>query len=595
MPSHTHSTRSRTGRSSSNRTDKPKAHKKSPVASDRVTRQSSRVVSGSKRPASPTASEAPKAKRTKKNGDKKGLAMSKPAKAHAQVPRRPAIEIPSDSSSSDSSDSSSDDKDDDAKSVSNDSEDDDLLEMSGESLRSQLEKERIKVPAAASRALPNDTHTRDVSPPLLPQLGNPEEEPVNGKPDRNLSTQDSDQSHSSSESDVDSDSNSDSDSSSSDEEDHLLTTRRGTDSKRRNESSRDKARRLEKPQFQDTKTHTSRSHRRSQSDTLSRRRHPSDVNAGWPAQAHYVPILPNARSLSIRSQPLPLRQTIQAAIRQELGDLAFGNAFPDTGTEAFNKYHRNVLVKSAKDLGHRKLASRLRRDPEIVKPVASVINSRAARLRTDCKEVTDGAVTGFYLGTTPADQVKQRLVFLITEMNYIYPTKDNSQASSHEKDSYCRNLFYFQSLNTDRPYCHPAIIATIKQCFFLNERGSIANNHASRFTSSIDTEPGKSELEVPIPMVCLVSAMIHASLQMREDSEVGSQSSKGFRTEQYDHIYRSHHLFLETLRGSHRTLPIFHSVMHELYMAVCRSKSTTAATFSQRAMARLTIPSDDTV
>lgn len=53
---------------------------------------------------------------------------------------------------------------------------------------------------------------------------------------------------------------------------------------------------------------------------------------------------------------------------------------------------------------------------------------------------------------------------------------------------------------------HPAIISSIKNCFFTTtRRGSLADKYAAYFSSSIEDGPRKDDLELPIPMVCLIA------------------------------------------------------------------------------------------
>jgi Domain of unknown function (DUF6532) len=64
---------------------------------------------------------------------------------------------------------------------------------------------------------------------------------------------------------------------------------------------------------------------------------------------------------------------------------------------------------------------------------------------------------------------------------------------------------------------HPAIISSIKDCFFTNARcGSLADKYAARFSSSIKDGPRKDEMELPIPMVCLIATT--ASLFLSKSS-----------------------------------------------------------------------------
>ena len=64
-----------------------------------------------------------------------------------------------------------------------------------------------------------------------------------------------------------------------------------------------------------------------------------------------------------------------------------------------------------------------------------------------------------------------------------------------------------------RAYFHPAIVASIRDCFFNGARGSLADKHEASFTSSIAEGSGKDERELPIAMVSLIATSVsHLSL-----------------------------------------------------------------------------------
>ncbi|KAJ8507316.1 hypothetical protein ONZ45_g10302 [Pleurotus djamor] len=460
--------------------------------------------------------------------------------------------VPSDSESSDDSKSeSSEDSEDNSES------DGDLRGLDAEALRSQFRDESVTVarrPSSDSELEDIDT-TRSQSAHVHQdsESDDPKEEEFKeAKPSLFLSDDD-------------------------DDDDEDLYTKVAAKS-RRSESSRDKARRLEQPRFQDAKPKTpgSRSRQIHHSPSRTSRSHsasprsPRDVNDGWESEAHYEPIGPMSRSLSLKHQPTAFRETLQAAICFVTGDLAFDTAYPDTSVERHVKYHRQALIKCATSLGYTQLTRRFQKDTELVKLAATVLSSRFSKARTDCKEVTDAQIEGFYLGTTPPNQVKERLAFLINDMNYIYPISTGNGP---------------QALDTKRPYWHPAIIASLKHTFFLRDRGSIVNNHSARFKSSISDAPGNTQLEVPIAMVCLVSTMIHASLQLRKDPVAGGTKATAFKADEFEDVYRGHQMFLQDLQRTR--LKRFHELMHGLYNLLCTSTSTSAVTMSQRAMARL--------
>jgi hypothetical protein len=64
------------------------------------------------------------------------------------------------------------------------------------------------------------------------------------------------------------------------------------------------------------------------------------------------------------------------------------------------------------------------------------------------------------------------------------------------------------AVNTKRPYFNPCVISSIKEFFFTGSRGSLAQKNEASFSSSINDGPEKNELELPIPMACLVATTV---------------------------------------------------------------------------------------
>ncbi|KAF8814198.1 hypothetical protein BYT27DRAFT_7266604 [Phlegmacium glaucopus] len=259
-----------------------------------------------------------------------------------------------------------------------------------------------------------------------------------------------------------------------------------------------------------------------------------DVNLRWPDEAHYTPVLPKARNLSIREQPLPMRRIICAAFTLVTGNSLFNSAYPSAEKVEFETYHRDVFIKCAKCLKYFKIVKHLQCDDELVKLCACVINARISNLHTQCKKVTDGKVEGFYQLLAGEEAIKRVKALTDEDQDYIYPI----------------------------------------------------NPHETCFSSSMEDGPGKDELELPIPMVCIVATTTHASL---DDWSQGYKRSKSdFRADAYEYIYRGHELFLNTL---HEKEPEFyHSLMSDLYKAVAVKGVHSATHMANNAMARLNLP-----
>jgi hypothetical protein len=99
-----------------------------------------------------------------------------------------------------------------------------------------------------------------------------------------------------------------------------------------------------------------------------------DVNGEWPVEAHYVPVLPNARNLSIREQPPPMRRMIRAAVTRVTGDCLFDSAYPVAAKVEFETFYRNIFISCAKHLKYSAIVKRLQRDDELVKLFTRVVS-----------------------------------------------------------------------------------------------------------------------------------------------------------------------------------------------------------------------------
>jgi len=97
------------------------------------------------------------------------------------------------------------------------------------------------------------------------------------------------------------------------------------------------------------------------------------VNKGWPAEAHYIPVVAGARTLGVTLQPPPLKRTFKNAIRVAIGNAMFDCAYPPVDNEKPVVYYCKILYKAAKSSGHRALAKRFQDDAELVKLASSVV------------------------------------------------------------------------------------------------------------------------------------------------------------------------------------------------------------------------------
>ncbi|KJA19342.1 hypothetical protein HYPSUDRAFT_143866 [Hypholoma sublateritium FD-334 SS-4] len=270
-----------------------------------------------------------------------------------------------------------------------------------------------------------------------------------------------------------------------------------------------------------------------------------NVNNNWPEEAHYTPVAPGARNISIKDQPTPMRRMIRTSVNDVTGHFIFESAYPAANQAEFETFHRDVFLRCARRLEYPEITKRLKDDYELVKLCARVINARISLLRTQSKGITDKKVEGFYQLVSGSEAEKRVKELTNEDQNYIYPMT-------------------LGAVDTNRPYYHPCIISSIKEAFFTGSRGTLSQKYQARFRSTILEGPKKSELELPIAMVCIIATSAHASL---DDWSQGYKRTKSdFRADAYESIYRGHELFLTTLQTERPDF--FHGLMSGLYNAV---------------------------
>ncbi|GLB45106.1 hypothetical protein LshimejAT787_2000110 [Lyophyllum shimeji] len=280
---------------------------------------------------------------------------------------------------------------------------------------------------------------------------------------------------------------------------------------------------------------------------------PANVNARWPLQAHYNPPPPGSRNLSLTSQPAPLHTLIKAAIRQVTGDALFVDMYPSVAT--IDDYFRQVLIKTANDLEYFALSDRLTTDKPLVDFISRLLGTRLSNVRCGAKKITLPKVeTSFNLGGT-SDERQEKAKALLASHDYMYPRL---------KDG---NLI----LRT-KPFHHPIIVSSMREYFFSATRGSMASKHAARFASSIPSGPQALELEVPLPMVCTIATAVYASIN---DWSSGFLKKSEFNADEYEDVYRGHEMFLNNIRTSKPGA--YHRLMADLYKDVSDSQAAPSA------------------
>ncbi|KAF9492150.1 hypothetical protein BDN71DRAFT_1433455 [Pleurotus eryngii] len=134
----------------------------------------------------------------------------------------------------------------------------------------------------------------------------------------------------------------------------------------------------------------------------------------WHPMMKMIPIISPAHILGVKNQLTPMRAVIKAAIKQVTSDIIFATAYPAVDITSFTTYHCHALVEGARSLGYNHLVKRFKKDSELLKLTAAVVdhscqfhytvNSQTLHIHTHFKEMTDSKIEGFYLSvTTPTD------------------------------------------------------------------------------------------------------------------------------------------------------------------------------------------------
>ena len=99
---------------------------------------------------------------------------------------------------------------------------------------------------------------------------------------------------------------------------------------------------------------------------------PLRINKGWPAEAHFEQPKQGSRIISLKDQPAPLNKTLSRAIREAIGDMLFGSAFPSIDENY--KHHRKLLRGCARELKFDRLAERFSRDVDFGVAMSRLVN-----------------------------------------------------------------------------------------------------------------------------------------------------------------------------------------------------------------------------
>ncbi|KAI0738178.1 hypothetical protein C8Q80DRAFT_1114055, partial [Daedaleopsis nitida] len=236
----------------------------------------------------------------------------------------------------------------------------------------------------------------------------------------------------------------------------------------------------------------------------------------------------------LNAQHSHVRETIRAAFISLEADLVFVDSFPND----LGRSHTvaKALREASKILGLHGLTQRLNVDDTFLRALSALPKQRISTFRSSIKKITDAHILVHY-DLNPAE-CEEKIPKLFAHMNYIYPG--------------ARDVLPYNS-----PYQNPLLDAVLRTAFFTGQ-SSIANKHPYRFMSSLPQRP--EEKEVPMAMLALVGAAVHASLS---EWKTGTFKAISFSADSYLDVYYEHITLLQVIKD--KNVRGYHKMMHRLY------------------------------
>ncbi|KAH9975423.1 hypothetical protein BGW80DRAFT_1250991 [Lactifluus volemus] len=297
---------------------------------------------------------------------------------------------------------------------------------------------------------------------------------------------------------------------------------------------------------------------------------PDDLEEYTAVGVSYVPPERGQRSLSLNHQPPLVRALIKPAIHYMVGETLFRNAYiPLPDQEAFI---RGLLTRLASSISSQALQDLVHEDERFVWLVTQLLLTRVSNIRGQVKKAVMPKVESLFAIPHDSEECKTYIKEILKTGDYIYPFRE---ASNHEFHFFKTLTTFPQNgaVNRTAPFKHPIILSTLRDFIFSASRGSIAERHPKRFTSSITSAPQCDELEIP-------GSLVHASLQ---DWSGGFLKKTEFNAEMFEDVYRGHELFISNIRQTN--IRKYHRLLSNLYNEVCVAHTQTASAIANNFMA----------
>ncbi|KAJ3003309.1 hypothetical protein NUW54_g5369 [Trametes sanguinea] len=291
------------------------------------------------------------------------------------------------------------------------------------------------------------------------------------------------------------------------------------------------------------------------------------------AAAVYQVVYPSqGGALSLKAQHIDVQYVLRATRQRLERDIVSCDAFPDARDRGRSVRMAMVeTVKSLRPVDHyAQLTLRMVTDGDFTRALSVIPNQRISTFRGRVKEKSDIAVAAAY--GLVAGTAHERVEWLLPQLIYIYPTD-----------------FERKHIAEGKPYQHPIVTAVLREVFFKGPK-AFAGQNDDLFISIRKTPnahsavrnlgvflmsslPQRPEKEIPMVMLALVGAAIHASLLDWRSGDFTGASS--FSADKYVDAYKEHLVLLEAIKSNSAVK--YHTMMYKLYNTASAATSVTDA------------------
>ncbi|RDX51306.1 hypothetical protein OH76DRAFT_1481588 [Lentinus brumalis] len=244
--------------------------------------------------------------------------------------------------------------------------------------------------------------------------------------------------------------------------------------------------------------------------------------------------------LKLKKQRPRVRRIAKQAIEDVLINVCTVNAYPD-GPDKTNDFAQTSLLRSAKALGDKEVARRVKHEEKYWKKLATIPLQRIPNFRGKIKKITDTLVKRTY-GLKPGDALK--VIWLQEGLRYIFPFNYENK-----------------TIVDTEPYGTPVFVEALTDAFFAKPR-SYGYRIVSHFGSSLPEAP--HEKEIPAAMLALVATALYASI---DDYRNVRLEAGDFKSNLFIDIYRQNIAALSQFKSEKPGK--YHRFMHALFKEVC--------------------------